>query len=744
MGLGDLPGGSVDSRAFGISADGFTVVGTSQSDQGQEAVRWTLADGLVGLQDLGGPPFQSSAFAVSADGSVVVGGGASSSGPEAFRWTAGDGMVGLGDFVGGPPPDFFSRAFGVSADGEVVVGQGKSTNGFEAFRWTQADDLEGLGDLPGPGFFSEARAVSADGSVVVGRSDSPSAAFRWTASEMMAPLGDLCGGGCSSEAWGVSADGLVVVGVGETASGQEAFRWVGGQMTSLGEFEGGAHQSHAYDASADGSVVVGFGTTDAGQEAFVWDATNGMRNLRRVLVNDFGLDLTGWTLHSARAVSDDGLTFVGEGTNPDGDPEGWIARIAPPIEASASIYWTDRSFDEVQRADPDGENPATLYPSGGSNPFSVAVEQAAGRIYWADNTSGQIKRADLDGSGPAQTLVSSEFDINGLALDPGEQKMYWNLNGGDIRVADLDGNGVGTLIVTGARDIALDLVNRKIYWTDNVDREIKRAGLDGLDVETVVLTPFLQLGGGILQGIAVDPLAGKVYWAASGTPGGKIGRANLDGSGVEAGFITGLETPVGIDLALPLRKVYWADLDANKIQRGDLDDASIVDVVTAADFDMGFVTDVVFVRPECGDGLDNDGDGYADAGDAACLFGPLEIAAALPCDDGADNDGDGLFDSRPPPLGDPGCASQLSTPENPRCQDGIDNDPAAMDGTDFDGGESVLGVGNGDPLGPDPQCVGKPSRNSEGPGSCGLGFEFLLVLLPLWLHRRMRREERWR
>lgn len=37
--LGDLPGGSFESKATGVSADGKTVVGTSMSTNGVEAFR---------------------------------------------------------------------------------------------------------------------------------------------------------------------------------------------------------------------------------------------------------------------------------------------------------------------------------------------------------------------------------------------------------------------------------------------------------------------------------------------------------------------------------------------------------------------------------------------------------------------------------------------------------------------------------------------------------------------------------
>ena len=55
--------------------------------------------------------------------------------------------------------------------------------------------------------------------------------------------------------------------------------------------------------------------------------------LDEVLANDFGVDLTGWTLSLATAISDDGMTIVGNGTNPSGDSEGWVVRLPEPARA---------------------------------------------------------------------------------------------------------------------------------------------------------------------------------------------------------------------------------------------------------------------------------------------------------------------------------------------------------------------------------------------------------------------------
>jgi hypothetical protein len=46
-----------------------------------------------------------------------------------------------------------------------------------------------------------------------------------------------------------------------------------------------------------------------------------------VLVDRYGLDLAGWTLTEATGVSADGSVIVGNGTNPEGRFEAWIATL---------------------------------------------------------------------------------------------------------------------------------------------------------------------------------------------------------------------------------------------------------------------------------------------------------------------------------------------------------------------------------------------------------------------------------
>lgn len=341
--LGDLPGSNVSSTGYAVANLGVAAAGRSSSVNSggsSEAFRWTLQTGMLGLGSLGGAPFQSFANGISADGSVVAGGSISPNGGEAFRWTAKGGMEALGDLPGGPV-DSYGRA--ISADGSTVVGYswGASPNGTEPFRWTRETGMLALGHLPGGFDSGDATGVSGDGSVVVGsaaRFDFAGEAFRWTDETGMVGLGDLPGGGFSSYATGVSADGATVIGHSASANGSEAFRWTaGGGMVGLGDLPGGRFESDAISASGDGSMIVGKGYVPvpgspllSTPAAFLWTQERGMLNLRDLLINEYGIDLTGWWLFDARGISPDGTAIIGTAINPAGNAEAYMVVFPEP------------------------------------------------------------------------------------------------------------------------------------------------------------------------------------------------------------------------------------------------------------------------------------------------------------------------------------------------------------------------------------------------------------------------------
>ena len=294
-----------------VSADGLTAVGVAVDWGDNSSINWNQTDGWQYLID-SGPGYPT---AVSGDGSVVVGHSyADIEWPMAFRWTEGNGRVYLWE----------GEASDISDDGSVVVGIVLSGE-VSAVRWTESTGLEYLGNLTGASS-SVASAISGDGSTVVGYSGAQ--AFRWTASEGMKHLRYIWPIGSTSRAYDVSTNGKVIVGY--VTSGRlllqkkEAFRWTkssivnvqtqNGTMAKLGHLPG-TSESCAYGVSGDGSIVVG----QSGDQAFIWDKTNGMRNLAEVLVDEYGLDLKGYDLEKAKAISADGKTIIGDD---------WIANIS--------------------------------------------------------------------------------------------------------------------------------------------------------------------------------------------------------------------------------------------------------------------------------------------------------------------------------------------------------------------------------------------------------------------------------
>ena len=313
-----------------ISADGSVIAGRHRSYP-EGGFRWKNGT-VTWLSSF----FEEecSPWALSADGTVIAGHLRDDSYiEEAFRMED-ETSIGLGALPGGDE----SWARGISADGSVVVGRGPSTLWVEAFRWENGT-MTGLGSLT-DGEWSEGYDVSADGKVVVGKSDSAlgQEAFRWTEAEGMVGLGDLPGRHYSSYAYGVSFDGSVIVGGSSSTLGSQAFRWTETEgMVGLGDLswnDGSDHtDSTAYDVSADGSVVVGISSN----AAFLWTEQDGMRDLKELLEVDYGLDMTGWTLTAAMAISDNGLTIPGNGYGPDSQG-GWIVTVPEPATILLFVF----------------------------------------------------------------------------------------------------------------------------------------------------------------------------------------------------------------------------------------------------------------------------------------------------------------------------------------------------------------------------------------------------------------------
>jgi hypothetical protein len=127
------------------------------------------------------------------------------------------------------------------------------------------------------------------------------------------------------------------------------------------------------------------------------------------------------------------------------------------------------------------------------------------------------------------------------------------------------------------------------------------------------------------------------------------------------------------------RRALWLDLaPSGSATSGDPGGADVIIAEAVADYE-GNPCLAAVPKPQCSDGIDNDGDGKTDyPADPGCT-GPNDNNETDPpkpqCSDGIDNDGDGQTDYP----ADPGCSGpgdndETDPPANPQCSDGIDND----------------------------------------------------------------------
>jgi DNA-binding beta-propeller fold protein YncE len=123
----------------------------------------------------------------------------------------------------------------------------------------------------------------------------------------------------------------------------------------------------------------------------------------------------------------------------------------------------------------------------------------------------------------------------------------------------------------------------RLFLLDLSDDRIVSLNSDGSDRKVIVT------GCRFPDGIAVDVVAGHVYWTNMGHPkanDGAIERADLDGRNrktiVPQG---GTFTPKQIQLEKKSRKLYWCDREGMRLMRANLDGSNIETLVDASQGD---------------------------------------------------------------------------------------------------------------------------------------------------------------
>ena len=225
----------------------------------------------------------------------------------------------------------------------------------------------------------------------------------------------------------------------------------------------------------------------------------------------------------------------------------------------------------------------------------------SGRLFFLDLGGGRILSSNPDGSDLRTILTEGRRLPDGLVIDVDAGHMYWtnmgNLkaNDGSIERADLDGRNVTTIVPPGGtftpKQIQLDKVNGKLYWSDREGMRVMRSNLDGSKVETLVDTSQGDARPGKdarkwCVGIAVDLSGGKFYWTEKGPDNagqGRICRANIeipngqtpaDRNDIEV-LYDELPEPIDLDFDPTNRVLYWTDRGdpprGNTVNRAPMD-----------------------------------------------------------------------------------------------------------------------------------------------------------------------------
>lgn len=229
----------------------------------------------------------------------------------------------------------------------------------------------------------------------------------------------------------------------------------------------------------------------------------------------------------------------------DGNPSGnCIGAFATPGTSVSNVPLFDGIwYVHVCAVDNVGFRGAVT--DGGPFVIDSSAPNPAGTLYFSNFLAGDIRRVGVDGTGET-VLVAGENVPLSVAVDGLHGKIYWGTPDA-IRRANLDGSNVETVATMGfgGYGIAVDAAGDRLFWIDLSLGAIRVAALDGSGVAT------LHSPVGLDTGLDIDRAAGKLYWTES------LGlrRSNLDGTGIETVYGAGGGC-VGVDA--PGARVFFA------------------------------------------------------------------------------------------------------------------------------------------------------------------------------------------
>jgi DNA-binding beta-propeller fold protein YncE len=250
-------------------------------------------------------------------------------------------------------------------------------------------------------------------------------------------------------------------------------------------------------------------------------------------------------------------------------------------QAAETLYWNNYGADpdNVAVSNIDGSGGGLLNAGGNEieSPEGMAYDTVTNRLFVANQAgaSGQILAINLDGTGAAPfTAPGAPIDTpEGVAVDPTSRTIYWENNGATDAIvwAKLDGSAGGVLSTAGVTlagpccRIALDPVAGRVYFVNFPAAKGKIAYVNTNNSgggELSLVGSTFEPGG---EGLSVDSTAGRVYFLAGNN---EVGFANTNGSGGGDVPTAGapFQTPWGLAFDPSIGRLYWGN-EGNVMER---------------------------------------------------------------------------------------------------------------------------------------------------------------------------------
>ncbi|XP_061747755.1 pro-epidermal growth factor [Nerophis ophidion] len=199
-----------------------------------------------------------------------------------------------------------------------------------------------------------------------------------------------------------------------------------------------------------------------------------------------------------------------------------IASGPPPYLLVASLVG-------VYRLNTDGTEGHVIAEEPRGAIVSVDYDPVHNNVYFASTSQKTIERIDMNG-GSRRSLISEGLGLNNrLALDWINRKLYWTVtrstSQSSVVSSTLDGLNRTTLLSDGLdqpTSIAVHPLEKKLFWADiGLHPKVETSNLDGTDRAVIASTDLVSPGG-----LTVDFTEDRLFWC----DGTRVETSALDGS----------------------------------------------------------------------------------------------------------------------------------------------------------------------------------------------------------------------